>query len=78
MYCDDEDTGKKVAFNKDHMEGMIRHKTQMSIYLLYFFYELPIVMQIEILQGRFRQLESKPSLCYIFRVELSSNSCYFF
>ena len=23
MYCDDEDTGKKVAFNKDHMEGMI-------------------------------------------------------
>lgn len=23
MYCDDEDTGKKVVFNKDHMEGMI-------------------------------------------------------
>jgi len=23
MYCDDEETGKKVVFNKDHMEGMI-------------------------------------------------------
>lgn len=23
MYCDDEDMGKKVFFNKDYMEGMI-------------------------------------------------------
>lgn len=24
MYCDDEETGKKVVFNKEHMEGMYK------------------------------------------------------
>ena len=37
MYCDDEDTGKKVVFNKDHMEGMIWHSDADFPFIVLFF-----------------------------------------
>lgn len=51
MYCDDEDTGKKVVFNKDHMEGMIWPSDA------YFPFTVALRMYLEMLQARFRQPE---------------------
>ena len=80
MYCDDEDTGKKVLFNKDHMEGMIFN----TKYCCQFpFNKLILIIahshaDLDILLARFQQRERKPSLCCMFRAELSSNRCCFF